>query len=123
MQEGMKTEAELLSLLAEAGFSEGITASLRSLILSDVRVQVPLFSGTDPVNEHAGTYSAALDGVIDFLLILLQHSLSQLPRHVFIRTLLNDWFYFEPDAGVSSHLQKQIRAKLWPFSDECWDNC
>lgn len=122
MREDMKTDAELLSLLTEAGFSEGVTASLRALVLSGVRVRVPLFSDTELVNHHAGTYSAALDGVIDFLLILLRHSPPNSPRYTFIRALLNDWFYFEPDAGVNTHLHEQIRGKLRPFSDEDWND-
>lgn len=115
----MKTDAELLSLSAEAGFSESVTASFRALILSGVRVQV---SDTELVNHHAGTYSAALDRVIDVLLILLRHSSPQSPCHTFIRALLNDWFYFGSDAGVSAHLREQIRDKLRPFSDEYWDD-
>jgi hypothetical protein len=73
-------------------------------------------------NDHAGTYYPAIVSGID-LIIQLEKSVGSKARQICARSILNNFFYFEPELGTykgwdAEELKVFIVEKLLPYSDQ-----
>lgn len=78
-------------------------------------------------NNHQGIYYPNIIPVLDFLILLFNHSQNNRVRYTCILSIFNDLYYFMPDVNGDDfisfrELQSIVTNKLKKYSDENFDD-